>query len=288
MKQQEYTKEEARGFIIRYIEELDTGTLTAKDHKRLEKHFLEDADVVEELLREDIITGGTFSKSRFRKGVITRLFQQGRCGDYALAEARELVEGLRFIDKNGREYLRSVGVRYMPEWTAEDEAHLRKWLMCECDDMPENVPLTEIIQKINYCGDPEEMHFAAMSKVCDFPLRYCAYTMFRGVLMEFKWPMRGLILYREEGFADNVFETIKEMYSMLFGMTREEIDACVMLCFAGVYCSGEKKKAETLFYQKYIDKWMTEDRERFLGYIREKMNTDFRSKVLKKLAKQYP
>ncbi|MBR3665655.1 MAG: hypothetical protein IKN66_00640 [Ruminococcus sp.] len=78
--------EAARGFIIRYIGELDTGTLTAKDHKRLEKHFLEDADVVEELLREDIITGGTFSKSRFRKGVITRLFQQGRCGDYALAK----------------------------------------------------------------------------------------------------------------------------------------------------------------------------------------------------------
>ena len=86
MKQQEYTKEEARGFIIRYIEELDTGTLTAKDHKRLEKHFLEDADVVEELLREDIITGGTFSKSRFRKGAITRLFQQGRCGEYALTK----------------------------------------------------------------------------------------------------------------------------------------------------------------------------------------------------------
>lgn len=67
-----------------------------------------------------------------------------------------------------------------------------------------------------------------------------------------------------------------------------EAGCCNIRCFAGVYASGEKKKAETLFYQKYIDKWMTEDRERFLGYIREKMNTDFRSKVLKKLAKQYP
>lgn len=287
MKKQEYTKEDIREYIIWYMENLDTGVLTAKDHKRIERHFIEDADVFEELVREGIIAGGTFSTSRFRALVMRRLYKQGRCKDYALAEAKEFAENLRFIDKEGREYLRSIGESPMPEWTEEDETHMRKWLMCECDDVPETIPLTNIMQ-MHFCGDIEEERFAAMSNVCDFPVRYCAYTLYRSVPIEHKWPMRGLILYREEGFADKVYEQITEIFSKLFGMTQEEIDITIMLVYTKIYYSGEKKKQETVFYQKFVDKWMTEDRERFLGYIREKMNTDFRSSILKKLAKQYP
>ena len=46
---------------------------------------------------------------------------------------------------------------------------------------------------------------------------------------------------------------------------------------------SDKKKQETAFYKRYIDKWMAEDQAHFLGVIRNKMSPHFRSKILKKL-----
>ncbi len=273
------TQEEIREFVVQYLS--STEAKSNAQIKRFFKYLSEEHDVFEALLREGFIADCPLSKS-WLETISGSLYKVGRCKDFALQEARRLADGLIFIDKKGREELRNRGVNHMPEWSEEDEEHLRKWLACECDDLPETIPLTAI-QQVHYCGDPEENHFAALSIVCDFPLRYAAYTFYRGVVMEFKWPLRALILYREEGFADTAVDKMREMFSTLFHQTAEEIDINIMLGFAAVYCSGDKKKLETAFYQKYIERWMAEDRDRFIGYIREHMNSDFRSKVLKKL-----
>ena len=274
------THEEIRDFIVHYVS--DTEKKSNAQIKLFDKYLAEEHDIFEALLRE-----GAFDKQKehrfsYFKRVLNSLLNAGRCSDYALQEARSLADELIFINKEGRESLRERGEKNMPEWDAEEEAHLRRWLACECDDLPDTIPLTAI-QQVHYCGDPEEEHFAALSHVCDFPLRYAAYTFYRGVVMEFKWPLRALILYREEGYADAAVEKMREMFAALFHQTTEEIDISIMLGFAAVYCGGDKKKLETAFYQQYIEQWMSEDRDRFIGYIRDNMNGDFRSKVLKKL-----
>ncbi|WP_295152077.1 hypothetical protein [uncultured Ruminococcus sp.] len=274
------TQEEIREFVIGYLGSKENKTNA--QIKRFDKYLAEEHDVFEALIREGIIAkNGRQSYSMYER-VLDTLFRDGRCSDLALREAKALADGLHFIDPEGRELLRGRGVKNMPEWSTEDEEHLRRWLACECDDLPETVPLTSI-QQVHYCGDSYEEHFAALSLVCDFPLRYAAYTFYRGVVMEFKWPLRAFILYRENGFADEAVAKMREMYASLFRQTEEEIDINVMLGFAAVYCSGGKKKPETEFYQKYIEQWLSEDHDRFIGYIRDHMNGDFRSKVLKKL-----
>ena len=280
MPETEMTKQEIKDYILWYFDSKDEKTL--KDYRLFVKLKTEAPDATEELIRENLVPGGEWPKNRQREELLNELFRQGRCGDLALENAKELVEGLLFIHKEGREDLRKRGVKRMPEWSEADEAHLRRWLLCECDDLPETIPLTAIGQ-VHYCGECEEAEFAAMSVVCDFPLRYAAYTFYRGVVTEFKYPLRALIVNREEGFADRALARIKEMFSTLFRLSDEEIETNIMVGFAVIFCTGDRKKQETAFYQEYIDRWMETDREHFLSVIREHTNPDFRRKVLKKL-----
>lgn len=264
-------KQEIRDFIIWYLTNT-TDKKTAKDYKLLEKYIKEELDVTEALIREN-----AFNDYVKRKQMMTEIFRAGRGADLALAEAeKELCEGLFFLKKEYQ--LERKGY----EWEKADEDQLIDWLFCRTDTPPAVIP-ARLDSNYLLHHDYMEEWFAAMTYVCDFPVRYCAHTLYNGITEHFKYPFRSLILYREEGYADAVLARMKEILSADFKMDADEIDATFMKAFASVYCGGTKKKQETAYYQAYIDGWMETDRERFLAAIRTIWSLDLRKKVLKKL-----
>lgn len=268
-------KSEIRDYIIWYLTE-NNDKKTLKDYRKYEAFIKEEFEVTEALLRENAIPEWDNRPEENRIEIMTELFKSGRCPDLALLEVKRLTDQLKFVRK---EYQMKY---HGYEWKKDHEEQLKKWLLCQTDEFPAVIPLTDSPQ-LFVTHDHHEMLFAATSKVCDFPVRYCAYTMFRGYVWEYKFPFRALIAYREEGYADSVIERIKEIYARDFRLNSEEIDTEIKRAFAAVYCSRDKKKIENAFYQRYIDKWMTEDKDGFINMLRSTMTGDLRSKVLKKL-----
>lgn len=274
MKEKAMSRTEIRDFIIWYITD-KTANKTLKERRLLEKFIKEELDVTEEILRSGEIPNG-WPFDRYKDEMTTELFKDGRCADLAAVRAKAYVDVFGFAKKEiQKEY---CGY----EWEKDDEQQLINWLLCECDTAPPAIPKRhEFSQPIS--DEPEEMIFAAMSNVFDFPVRYCAYALYGGVIDQFKYPFRGLILYREDGYADSVIERIKKIYADDFKADAERADSDIKTGFAAIYCCTSKTKAETAFYKKYIDKWMEEDRERFLGLFRVDKPLDVHKKILKKL-----
>lgn len=267
------SKSEIRDFIIWYMTS-KTDETTLRDFKQLEKFIKEELDITEALIREDAIPKGY--PNHYEIKLMTELFKNGRCVDLALLSAKKMTDQFHFLN---REYQME---RWGCEWETEHEEALINWLLCRCDTPPEVIPGRDDFHYF-ISHDYLEAFFAAMSCACDFPVRYCAYAMYRGTIYAFKFPFRSLISYREEGYADSVIDRIKKIYAEDFKLDVDKTDSDIMTEFAIIYCGRDKKKTETAFYKKYIDKWMEEDRERFLEFVRNNLNVDFRKKVLKKL-----
>ena len=273
MNEKIMSEQEIRDFIIWYITD-KTAKKTGKDRKQLYKFFEEELDVTEAILRDGVIPDG-WPFDSYKDEITVELFKNGRCADLAEAEGKRIIKVFKFAPKEKQKKY------YGYEWEEEDEQHLINWLLCKCDTPPKAIPKRdEFYLPISH--DCDELLFAAMSNVFDFPVRYCAYALYGGVLEQFKYPFRGLIAYKEEGYADSVIERIKKIYINDFKLDADSAEADIMRAFAAIYCCTAKKKAETAFYKKYVDKWMEEDRERFLGLFRG-TKKDVLKKVLKKL-----
>lgn len=272
MKEKEMTNDEIREYLIWFLTEAKDWSL--KEYRLYEKCYKENPDITEELVRSNEIP---WENKKYQWQNMTNfLFRLGRCGDIAVETAEKVVNRMVFQPKEERSDEPEMG------WNDVDEEKLRQWLLCRRDDLPVPVPLTAAWM-MPYAGDHEEEQFAAMSFVTDFTTRHCAYTLFKGIDIEFKYPMRALIINREEGYADKVVEDMRKLFSTAFGLSDESIDERIMLGFAATYVGAGRKKKETEFYQRYIDKWMAEDKEHFLDVIRNKSGLYFRSKILKKL-----
>lgn len=272
MKEKEMTKDEIRQYLIWFLTEAKNTTL--KEYRLYEKYYRENPDITEELIRGNEIP---WEKKKYAwQDMTNSLFRIGRCGDIAVEIAEKVVNEMHFLPKEERSDEPEM------RWNDEDVEQLRQWLLCRCDELPAIIPLTAS-WRMPFAGDPKEEQFAAMSYVTGFTTRHCAYTLFRGIDIEFKYPIRALIINREEGYADQVIEDMRKIYASAFRLSEERIDELIMLGFAVTYVGAGKKKHETAFYQRYIDKWMAEDQERFLGCIRNKVSSRFRGKILKKL-----
>ena len=272
MNDKEMTKDDIRKYLIWFLTEAKDYSL--KELRLFDKYYKENLDITEELIRGNEIPWQ--EKKNLWTDMTNALFRNGRCSDIAVEIAEKVVNEMQFQAKENRSDA--------PEqnWNDTDEEQLRQWLLCRCDILPDPIPLTSEWM-LPFAGDPEEMQFAALSYVTDFTTRHCAYTLFKGIDIEFKYPMRALIVNREEGYADQVIGEMRKLFSATFRLSEERIDELIMIGFAAVYVGADKKKQETAFYKRYIDKWMAEDQAHFLGAIRNKMSPHFRSKILKKL-----
>ncbi len=275
MNQQAQSKDEIRAFIVWYIkaacDAANTETLTLKQHRQLQQYISEELDITESLIRDRVITGEHWKEQWYLDDMLTALFEAGRCPDLALDEAKEWIGQCTFRRSEPPQ-----------EQDETNEARLKDWLLCRCDHPSESVPVR---MDCNYIFDTDytEALFAAMTRVCDFPVRYCAYVLCKGRLFQFKYAFRSLIVHRGAEFADTVLQRMKQICTDDFGLSSEQTEILIMCVFTAVYCSADKKKPETAYYQKYTDKWMAEEQDRFLGIIRNEMNPDLRKKVLKKL-----
>ena len=272
MKEKTMTRDQIRNYLIWFLTEAENYSM--QEFRLYEKCYKENPDITEELIRGNEIP---WKEKKYQWQAMTNLlFRSGRCGDIAVEIAENVVKEMHFPPRENRSDEPEMN------WNDEDEEQLRQWLLCRCDSLPNIIPLTAS-WKMPFAGEPEEEQFAAMSYVTDFTTRHCAYTLFRGIDVEFKYPMRALVINREEGYADQVIEDMRKLYSSAFRLSDERIDELIMIGFAVAYSGAGKKKLETEFYKRYIDKWLAEDKERFLSLIRNKVNPYFRGKVLKKL-----
>ncbi|MBR1592860.1 MAG: hypothetical protein IJ666_07610 [Ruminococcus sp.] len=274
MKEKIMSKSEIRDFVIWYMTN-KTDEKTLKDYKQFEKFIMEESDIAESLIRENVVPRGypNYYEIKF----MTELFKIGRCADIALEEVqKEMTNEFIFCKKEHQQELWGY------EWEKADENQLIDWLLCRTDTLPAVIP-NRIDPHYFLHHDYMEKWFAAISNVCDFPVRYCAHSMYNGVSEYFKYAFRSLILYREYGYADAVVMRIREIFSADFKLDSDKIDEIIMKGFAVVYCKGDKKKKETVYYQKYIDEWMKTDKERFQKAIQTIWSHDLRKNVIKKL-----
>ncbi len=266
------TRDEIRNYLLWFLTEAEDWSL--KEYRLYEKCYKENPDITEELIRSNEIP---WDKKKYQwQDMTNSLFRYGRCADIAADAAEKVVNKMLFPPKEQRSDEPEMN------WNDEDEEQLRQWLLCRCDELPHTIPLTAT-WTMPFAGDPEEERFAAMSYVTEFTTRHCAYALFRGIDIEFKYPFRALIINREQGYADQVIDDMRKLYSTAFRLSDERIEEMIMLSFAATFVGASKKKQETEFYKRYIDKWMADDQERFLGIIRNKASTYFRGKILKKL-----
>ncbi|HAG14037.1 MAG TPA: hypothetical protein DCG49_09275 [Ruminococcus sp.] len=272
MKDKEMTKDEIKKYLIWFLTEAKDWS--QKEYRLYEKCYKENPDITEDLIRDNEIS---WENKKYQwEDMTNSLFRCGRCADIAVEIAEKVVNRMLFPPKERRADEPELN------WDDADEKQLRQWLLCRCDELPDTIPLTAA-WTMPFAGEPEEAQFAAMSYVTDFTTRHCAYALFRGIDIEFKYPFRALIINREEGYADQVIQDIRNLYAAAFRLSEERIEELIMLGFAATFVGAGKKKQETAFYTKYIDKWMAEDQERFLGIIRNKASAHFRGKILKKL-----
>ncbi len=272
MISKEMSKQDIKSFIVWYIN-ASADEKNPKDFKLYDKLIHEEPDITEELLRSED-SPESFRSSYYVKNI---LFKLGRCQDIALQEAELMTDEFIFLEKDYQLE------RWNCEWEPEDEIMLKKWLLCQCEEPPAVLPARCDFHYLLHHDYMEEL-FAAMSVVCDFPVRYLAYVIYRGTLYQVKYPLRSLVIYREQSFADSLVDTICKINQDYLKIPADEYEEKLMNNFAAIYCGGDKKKLETAFLKKNIDKWMNDDQEKFISCIREKMNPDLRKKVLKKLS----
>lgn len=275
MKEPVMTRDEKADFIVRMSKPNHGGT--DKDWKLYHKLINEEYDIVESLIRDGKMRfDGAWPESWNCERLLCILNKAGRGKEIAMEKAELVVDKHTYQPHEVRmEY-------YGHDWTDADEEHLKNWLLCKCDDLPESIPVTDFYPAY-FGGINDEESLAAMSYVTDYPIRFTAYKFWRGAIFEFKYPMRALMVYREEGFGNKVLEDIKAMSLGVFRKTKEELEVQMMKMFSAIYCSGERTKKETLFYQKFIDEWMTNDKEHFINCLSTELIGDLRKKVLKKL-----
>lgn len=278
MAQKELTKEEIKAYMLEYIRVACTRERqhTDKEAKQFWSTVNNEPDIVDSLLREKTDWDSCNAERALRNGLLDSLMQKGRARDLALDAVRKVIEPLPFVS---REYYME---KHQKTWSDADEAYLERWLLCECDDLPEVVPVTFGYGGVRFWGDWEE-RISLVLRVCDFPQRYCAYQLYTGDVNEFKYPFRSIIVNDGGEKAEAVLSEMRDWLSAAFKMSEEQIKTGIMLMFAAVYCGAGKLKKETVFYQKYIDDWTANDREFFEQVIRTKMNPEPRKKVLKKL-----
>lgn len=137
-----------------------------------------------------------------------------------------------------------------------------------------------VFRDVSY--QPQCTQFAALSQVCEFTARFCIFSMIEGSLYNFKYCIRSILEMFGEDEADRFVQKLFLYIDLMqndYDISRDRF----MLLSAAVYCTGDRIKKETQYYQKWIDEWMTNDQEHFLSVIRTRKGTDLGRKMLKKL-----
>lgn len=267
----EMTKDQIRDFIIYYFN-TEPRNHSAKDEREFYKLIRTETDITEDIVENDMINDSAKNRHPGYHDLLNELFINGKCKEHALDWARIYV-----TDK--MEFKKDEKSQYA--WDIKDEETLIDWLLCKTDAPPKVIPQRS---DLNYSSlGWLENTFGCISYVCDFPVRYLAYTVLCGTVFQFKFPFRGLLNKRGDEQASIFVSEIKKILCEDFRLDAAKADELLMRTFASCCFVSPKQKAETGFYMRYIDDWMKQDREGFLNAIESIKSNDTRKKILKGL-----
>ena len=271
----EMTKEEIRDFFIWYFN-TDPKSREAKDERLFDRLIRSDTDVTEDIVINDIIPESAGSLNTKYHDLLNELYMSGRCKDKALDWAKVYVtDKMEFVKSE----LQPEKCSYT--WDKKDEEALISWLLCKSDSVPSVIPKRFDINWFNVGW--LENTFGCISYVCDFPLRYCAYTVYSGTVFQFKFPFRGLLAKKGSDECDILVNDIKKILSEDFKLDISEVNTLLMRTFSACCFVSPKQKAETEFYMRYIDDWIKQDREGFINAINAIESNDTKKKILKSI-----
>lgn len=267
----EMTKDQIRDFIIYYFN-TEPRNHSAKDEREFYKLIRTETDITEDIVENDMINDSAKNRHPGYHDLLNELFINGKCKEHALDWARIYV-----TDK--MEFKKDEKSQYA--WDIKDEETLIDWLLCKTDAPPKVIPQRS---DLNYSSlGWLENTFGCISYVCDFPVRYLAYTVLCGTVFQFKFPFRGLLAKRGEDQCDLCVNEIKRILCEQFKTDPTKANELLIRTFASCCFVSPKQKAETGFYMRYIDDWMKQDREGFLNAIESIKSNDTRKKILKGL-----
>ncbi|MCR4866826.1 MAG: hypothetical protein K5921_07880 [Lachnospiraceae bacterium] len=263
----EMTKDQIRDFIIYYFN-TEPRDHSAKDEREFYRLIRTETDVTEDIVENDMINDSAKNRHPGYHDLLNELFINGKCKEHALDWAKIYVTDKMEFGKND-------------EWESSDEEALIDWLLCKTDALPKAIPQRS---DLNFWGlGWLENTFGCVSHVCDFSLRYLAYSVYSATVFQFKFPFRGLLNKRGDEQASIFVSEIKKILCEDFRLDAAKADELLMRTFASCCFVSPKQKAETGFYMRYIDDWMKQDREGFVNAIESIKSNDTRKKILKGL-----
>lgn len=267
----EMTKDQIRDFIIYYFN-TEPRDHSAKDEREFYKLIRTETDVTEDIVENDMINDSAKNRHPGYHDLLNELYVNQKCKEHALDWAKIYV-----TDK--MEFKKDEKSQYA--WDIKDEETLIDWLLCKTDALPKAIPQRS---DLNFWGlGWLENTFGCVSHVCDFSLRYLAYSVYSATVFQFKFPFRGLLNKRGDEQASIFVSEIKKILCEDFRLDAAKADELLMRTFASCCFVSPKQKAETGFYMRYIDYWMKQDREGFLNAIESIKSNDTRKKILKGL-----
>ena len=271
----EMTKDQIRDFIIYYFN-TEPRDHSAKDEREFYRLIRTETDVTEDIVENDMINDSAKNRHPGYHDLLNELYVNQKCKEHALDWAKIYVtDKMEFVKSE----LQPEKCSYT--WDKKDEEALISWLLCKTDSVPAVIPKRFDINWFNVGW--LENTFGCISFVCDFPPRYCAYTVYSGTVFQFKFPFRGLLSKRGSDECDIFVNDIKKILSEDFKLDISEVNSLLMRTFSACCFVSPKQKAETEFYMRYIDDWIKQDREGFINAINAIESNDTKKKILKSI-----
>lgn len=230
-------------------------------------------DIAEEAVREACQREPDSAEKR---AVRIAMYKLGRCADLAKLDARTIVEKMTFPPTNFQ--LQIFGY----EWTKEHEEMLIRWLLCERDVFPDTVPINEVWQKIGLEQSWRAELIGSTADIFDFPVRFCAYALFKGDWNYFKFIIRGVLATLGERSADALIRHLRLDYIDVLNKKHPEITDQLVRFFAVIHTVNDgNSRQEQAFYGKWIDRWVIADKEKFMMILAATGDQDIRKKMMK-------
>lgn len=230
-------------------------------------------DIAEEVVREACSKEPDSAEKRI---VRMEMYKRGRCKELAMKDARAVVERMTF-PPNGMQ-LQIFGY----EWTKEHEEMLIRWLLCERDNFPDTVPINDIWQKIGVEQNWRAELVGSTADICDFPVRFCVYALFKGDWDYFKYIVRGVLLTLGEHSTDAMIRHMRLDYIDALSKKHPEITDQLVRFFAVIHTMNDGlSRQEYAFYGKWIERWVIADKEKFMMILAATGDQDIRKKMMK-------
>lgn len=180
-------------------------------------------------------------------------------------------EGVKLTNQLAREWAYTLEI---VDCTPQQEAEFKAWLSGDCDSMPEQMPRNKYMLYYEY---KTNVLLCFMSKASTFTERLCAYGIKQGYVDLVKEPIKEMMRCITVEYANSFIQHMIRTYHIL--------DEDIMQMFSVIYAGPRKTKVEIEYYERYIKKWILEDKDTYKKAILC-ISKDAQDSVKRKLKKE--